>query len=332
VFAGNFKQTLPVVKFDEYPASQNATIKSLKIWGKVTKYALTITMRLGASAKHKAGRKNMKFEASLLLLGKGRGQAEDFGLKNLRGVNLKSLTESAAESEALLIDFVYGDLKEEAKKPIDEHGEYLFKQVILATLNRDVRTFNSLVTSNLPGKPVLSTSIDMPDPKGYNNLLEECLNKISVSSLLEHLITLKVGMPVVITQNLYSAKGMCKGTHMIVVEIKKEHIVGCLLSGPFKGDEIMIPKIKLHHKGSMTLALSFYRYQFPLIPAYAMSINKSQGQTLAFVGVLLETDVFAHSQLYVVCSRVTNCRNLLVVKPASRPAVVNVVHHSIFEN
>jgi ATP-dependent DNA helicase PIF1 len=63
-----------------------------------------------------------------------------------------------------------------------------------------------------------------------------------------------------------------------------------------------------------------------------MSINKSQGQTLAQVGVLLETDVFAHGQLYVSCSRVTDCKNLMVVKPALQKAVVNVVHHSIFES
>ena len=273
----------------------------------------------------------MKFASSLLALGEGRGQTKDFGLTNLRSVNLKS-TCSLAESEALLIDFVYGNLLAHADKPIAQYGKYLFERAILAPLNKDVRVMNTLVTERLSGIPVVSRSTDLPDPEGYNSMPEECLNKISVSSLPEHLITLKIEMPVVITRNLYPAKGMCNGSRMIVVEIGTGHILGRLLLGPFKGQEVMIPKIRLHHKGSMTSALSFYWYQFPLIPAYAMSINKIQGQTLARVGVLLQTDVFAHGQLYVACSWVTDYRNLLVVKPESRPAVVNVFHQSIFED
>jgi ATP-dependent DNA helicase PIF1 len=288
-------------------------------------------MHLATSHADKAGQANIKFEASLLVLGEGRGQEEDFGLTSLWRVNLKS-TKLVADSEALLINFVYGNLLAQASKPINKHGKYLVERAILAPLNRDVRAINALVTAKLPGVAILSKSIDSPNSEGYDSIPDECLNKISVASLPEHLITLKIGMPVVITQNLYPAKGVCNGSQMIVIEIGKGHILGRLLSGPFKGQDVMIPKIKLHHKGSMTSALSFYRYQFPLIPAYAILINKSQGQKLASLGVFLETDVFAHGQLYLACSRVTDCRNLLVVKPEKRAAVVNVVHHSIFRD
>ena len=52
--------------------------------------------------------------------------------------------------------------------------------------------------------------------------------------------------------------------------------------------------------------------QFPIRPAFAMTINKAQGQTLSKCGVLLDEPVFTHGQLYVAALRCgpQNCRFL----------------------
>jgi hypothetical protein len=40
-------------------------------------------------------------------------------------------------------------------------------------------------------------------------------------------------------------------------------------------------------------------------PAFAMTINKAQGQTVQNMGLYLATPCFSHGQLYVALSRVT---------------------------
>jgi hypothetical protein len=44
-----------------------------------------------------------------------------------------------------------------------------------------------------------------------------------------------------------------------------------------------------------------------------MTINKSQGQSLKFVGVFLKEQVFTHGQLYVALSRVTSKKGLKII-------------------
>jgi ATP-dependent DNA helicase PIF1 len=46
------------------------------------------------------------------------------------------------------------------------------------------------------------------------------------------------------------------------------------------------------------------RRQFPVRPAFAMTINKAQGQTLKMVGIFLPKPVFTHGQLYVAMSHI----------------------------
>ncbi len=66
------------------------------------------------------------------------------------------------------------------------------------------------------------------------------------------------------------------------------------------------------------------RRQFPIRLCYAMTINKSQGQTLQYVGLNLETPVFSHGQLYVAMSRVQKPQNLKLYAPAG---ISNIVYH-----
>jgi ATP-dependent exoDNAse (exonuclease V) alpha subunit len=55
------------------------------------------------------------------------------------------------------------------------------------------------------------------------------------------------------------------------------------------------------------------RLQFPVRLAYAMTINKAQGQTVQHVGLDLHIPVFSHGQLYVALSRCTHPQNVKVL-------------------
>ncbi|GFX10943.1 ATP-dependent DNA helicase [Trichonephila clavipes] len=59
--------------------------------------------------------------------------------------------------------------------------------------------------------------------------------------------------------------------------------------------------------------IPFKGLQFPIRLAFAMSINKSQGQTMSICGLDLENPCFSHGQLYAACSRVGKPSNLFVL-------------------
>ena len=78
------------------------------------------------------------------------------------------------------------------------------------------------------------------------------------------------------------------------------------------------------------------RRQFPIITSFAMTINKSHGQSLNNVGIYLPTPVFSHGQFYVSLSRTRSLDGLKILildnEKNTGHTTTNVVYVETFQN
>ena len=79
----------------------------------------------------------------------------------------------------------------------------------------------------------------------------------------------------------------------------------------------LIPRIlfEINHRNRKRRIVQFkvMRRQYSLRLCYAMTINKSMGQTLKKVSIDLRVSVFMHRQLYVALGRVARREDALVL-------------------
>ncbi|CAI0382186.1 unnamed protein product [Linum tenue] len=161
----------------------------------------------------------------------------------------------------------------------------------------------------------------------------EFLNTLSFNGYPEHQIDLKVFTPVMLLRNLNPAIGLCNGTRLMIVFLGHYVIKGLIMGGTFNGKTVAIPRVVLNINDSRW-PFVLKRRQFPVRLCYAMTINKSQGQTLQSVGIYLPKPVFNHGQLYVAVSRVRTAAGLrfLIVNEPNIPSnyTRNIVYHEAF--
>ena len=86
----------------------------------------------------------------------------------------------------------------------------------------------------------------------------------------------------------------------LITGLANNYIEFKIYTGKYKDKIVILPRIKFSDEN--TLTFSFTKLQFPVKLCFAMTINKSQGQTFKKVGIDISTPVFTHVQLYISLS------------------------------
>jgi len=261
----------------------------------------------------------------LLSVGEGREATFSDGMHD----DLIKLPDSIASkmTERELINHTFPNLKSESFNIQD-----LSNRIIVASTNKKCDELNSLGTDQMYDEEFKKLSFDcLIKDSQQANFPSEFLNSLNISGLPPHKLRLKIGQPIILLRNINSVSGLCNGTRLVIKKIYSRLIEAVISFGAFSGNTVLIPRMPLIPTDT-NLPFDFMRVQFPIRPAFAITINKAQGQTLDFISIWLGDDhVFTHGQLYVALSRVSSMNNIKIAINNVSKLTRNVVYKDVFK-
>jgi ATP-dependent DNA helicase PIF1 len=275
LLAGDFRQTLPIIRFASRAQIIEAALTRSYLWSKFVKLSLSENMRIENARRtllnSDATNEDVtmvthleRFAEWLLQIGNGTDPTTD-ELSNIRLPSELCLPEGCDQNA--LIEWVYPDLAVNGT-----NLEWLSGRAILAPYNSDVDNINDTISSRFPGDEwVLPSADEVTDTKDATNINPEFLNTLSLSGLPRHDLRLKPNMVVMLLRNMSPIEGLCNGTRLLVQNVINGRLLQAVIAtGTHAGNIVFIPRIKLSpDEGIFPFAWS--RLQFPVRIAFAMT-------------------------------------------------------------
>ncbi len=174
---------------------------------------------------------------------------------------------------------------------IEQHWsdpDWLTSRAVLVTKNVKLEEINEMVASRIPGELKTFKSADfvqnhdrqaqISDELHYQ---QELLNQIDAgSSMLDHNLTLKKGSIVILLRNLRPNKGHVNGARYVIENMTDNVLYLKSVTGAFKGERLALPRVKCRPGDDNFPIPDFTRSQFPVRTCFAMTTDKSQGQSI----------------------------------------------------
>eukprot|EP00918_Siedleckia_nematoides_P027432 GHVU01059166.1.p1 GENE.GHVU01059166.1~~GHVU01059166.1.p1 ORF type:complete len:812 (-),score=65.24 GHVU01059166.1:740-3004(-) len=323
IVAGDFRQLLPI-DLDDNTNGVQVTVKNSPLWHTFHVMHLTRNMRMHLSLDAPAD--DLQYLEWITAVGNGQLQTVHDDFIDIPERYCAPIDDQAA------IQWAFPDFLQHY---MDE--TYLVGKIIMAPKYFIVKRLNELICDSIPEQCLHSLAVDTPHFDMFNptafcwSVTPELLSTLDPSNFPPYCLKLKTGMVVMLLRNLDLVNGLYNGQRMLIQIVKAlpSLLVCTLLNDPTT--TVFVPKIKLAADHRFA-GFRWYRLQFPVIPAYALTINKSQGQSVDRAAVYLQEQVFAHGMLYTSGTR---CRRPACMRFFLHPSTVNrarnIVYHEVLE-
>ena len=273
VLGGDFRQCLPVIPHGTSAMQASACLKASRLWHHVEQLSLVENIRAAGDPD---------FAPWLLRVGDGLDGGR---------VDLDHHDISLQYSQEELIDATFGTQITEITL------QHLRKTVILAPTNRTTLELNDLMLNRVPGESIHRFSVDTPveNAEHPDMLPVEILHALNPPGMPPHDLHLKNGGVYMLLRNMSLKLGLCNGTRFTMLDcsspfLLKGQLIPVTPLAP--GEEpivFFLPRI--NSTPTEQFPFQFQRKQFPILPAFAMTINKSQGGTFDKVWIDLSVGI-----------------------------------------